>query len=73
MEVGCFSFHGGEGAGSIPGVYNQVKRIVNVGSIYLLHHCKCKFDMSPDIHLYVPGTHHICGVFFRVPRTGEGA
>lgn len=38
-----------------------------------LHHFKCKFDTSPDIHLYVPGTHRVWRVFLRVPRTGEGA
>ena len=53
--------------------YNQVKRRVKTGAIYSLYHFECKFDTRPAIHLYVPGTHHICGVLFRIPGAGERA
>lgn len=53
--------------------YNGVKKKVKVRTIYSLQHLKCKFDISSDVHLYVPGTYHICGVFVRIPRAEEGA
>lgn len=46
---------------------------VKAKNIYSLDHFKGESDVSTSIHSYVPGTHHIGGIFFRIPRTGEGA
>lgn len=54
-------------------VHSQVMIIIEAENIYSLDHFEGESDVSTGIHLYVPGTHHICGVFFRIPRAGEGA
>lgn len=69
----CLLIGRGRGSGQHNYVYDGAKRRGKVGDIYSPHHIKCELDMSPGIHLYVPGTHHICRVFFRIPRAGEGA